>query len=148
MCSRREHAALDGGADAFAELLGERRLCGSIKFQPRRLGHAAVVHDFRWFLVLFSGSEEGQLGGQRNATAMNIKAVIIASCLAVATPAAAQSIGEVVTPNFEHAIPKFLANRWSPWSSIMRRGERRTRAPMPGQPSSTPMLSRASLSRR
>jgi quercetin dioxygenase-like cupin family protein len=36
---------------------------------------------------------------------MNIKAVIIASCLAVATPAAAQSSGEVVTPNFEHAIP-------------------------------------------
>ena len=36
---------------------------------------------------------------------MNIKAVIIASCLAVATPVAAQSRGEVVTPNFEHAIP-------------------------------------------
>ena len=36
---------------------------------------------------------------------MNIKAVIIAACLAVATPAAAQSSGEVVTPNFEHAIP-------------------------------------------
>jgi quercetin dioxygenase-like cupin family protein len=36
---------------------------------------------------------------------MNIKAVIIASCLAVATPAAAQSSGEVVTPNFEHPIP-------------------------------------------
>jgi quercetin dioxygenase-like cupin family protein len=36
---------------------------------------------------------------------MNIKAVIIASCLVVATPAAAQSSGEVATPNFEHAIP-------------------------------------------
>jgi quercetin dioxygenase-like cupin family protein len=36
---------------------------------------------------------------------MNIKAVIIAACLAVATPAAAQSRGEVITPNFEHAIP-------------------------------------------
>jgi quercetin dioxygenase-like cupin family protein len=36
---------------------------------------------------------------------MNIKDVIIAACLAVATPAAAQSRGEVVTPNFEHAIP-------------------------------------------
>jgi quercetin dioxygenase-like cupin family protein len=35
---------------------------------------------------------------------MNIKAVIIAACLAVA-PAAAQSRGEVITPNFEHAIP-------------------------------------------
>src|SRR5258707_15222348 len=35
---------------------------------------------------------------------MNIKAVIIAACLAVATPAAAQSRGEVITPNFEHAI--------------------------------------------
>jgi quercetin dioxygenase-like cupin family protein len=56
-------------------------------------------------LVLFSGSEKGQLSGQRKATAMNIKAVIIASCLAVATPAAAQSSGEMVTPNFEHAIP-------------------------------------------
>jgi quercetin dioxygenase-like cupin family protein len=36
---------------------------------------------------------------------MNIKDVIIAACLAVATPAAAQSRGEVITPNFEHAIP-------------------------------------------
>jgi hypothetical protein len=29
----------------------------------------------------------------------------IAACLAVATPAAAQSPVEAVTPNFEHAIP-------------------------------------------
>jgi quercetin dioxygenase-like cupin family protein len=36
---------------------------------------------------------------------MNFKAVIIAACLAVATPAAAQSRGEVITPNFECAIP-------------------------------------------
>ena len=36
---------------------------------------------------------------------MNIKAVIIAAGLAVATPAAAQSSGEVITPDFEHAIP-------------------------------------------
>jgi quercetin dioxygenase-like cupin family protein len=36
---------------------------------------------------------------------MNIKAVIIAACLAVATPAAAQSRGEVITPNFEHVVP-------------------------------------------
>ena len=36
---------------------------------------------------------------------MNIKAVIIAACLAVATPAAAQSGGEVITPNFQHTIP-------------------------------------------
>jgi quercetin dioxygenase-like cupin family protein len=36
---------------------------------------------------------------------MNIKAVIIAFCLAVMTPAAARSSGEVVTPNFAHAIP-------------------------------------------
>ena len=36
---------------------------------------------------------------------MNIKAVIIAACLAAATPAAAQSRGEVITPNFERAIP-------------------------------------------
>jgi quercetin dioxygenase-like cupin family protein len=36
---------------------------------------------------------------------MNIKAVIVATCLAVATPAVAQSLGEAITPNFEHAIP-------------------------------------------
>ena len=36
---------------------------------------------------------------------MNIKAVIIAACLAVATPAAAQSPGEAITPNFKHTIP-------------------------------------------
>jgi quercetin dioxygenase-like cupin family protein len=36
---------------------------------------------------------------------MNIKAVIIAACLAVATPAAAQSPSEAITPNFKHAIP-------------------------------------------
>ena len=79
---------------------------------------------------------------------MNFKAAIIAACLALATPAAAQSRGEVITPNFEQAIPIFLANRWSPWSSTMRRGERRTRTRVPSQPSSTPMSSRASLSRR
>ena len=87
MRSRRQHAALDGGADGFADLLGERRLRRSIEFQLQRLGHAAVVHVFCWFLVLFSESEEGQIGGQRRATAVNIKAVIIAACLAVATPA-------------------------------------------------------------
>ena len=36
---------------------------------------------------------------------MNIKAVIITACFAVATPAAAQSPGEAITPNFKHAIP-------------------------------------------
>ena len=36
---------------------------------------------------------------------MNIKAVIVAACLALATPAAAQSRGEMITPNFEQAIP-------------------------------------------
>ena len=36
---------------------------------------------------------------------MNFNAVIIAACLAVATPAAAQSSGEAITPNFKHAIP-------------------------------------------
>ena len=68
-------------------------------------GNAAVVHDFCWFLVLFSESEEGQLGGLTRATAMNFKAAIIAACLALATPAAAQSRGEVITPNLEQAIP-------------------------------------------
>jgi quercetin dioxygenase-like cupin family protein len=36
---------------------------------------------------------------------MILRSVIVAACFAVATPAAAQSPGEVVTPNFEHAIP-------------------------------------------
>ena len=36
---------------------------------------------------------------------MDFKAAIIAACLALATPAAAQSRGEVITPNFEQAIP-------------------------------------------
>ena len=36
---------------------------------------------------------------------MNTRSVIAAACVAVATPAAAQSRGEVITPNFEHAIP-------------------------------------------
>ena len=36
---------------------------------------------------------------------MTFKAAIIAACLALATPAAAQSRGEVITPNFEQAIP-------------------------------------------
>ena len=53
MRSRREHVALDGGADAFADLLGERRLRRSIEFQMQWLGHAVVVHDFCWFLVFF-----------------------------------------------------------------------------------------------
>jgi quercetin dioxygenase-like cupin family protein len=38
-------------------------------------------------------------------TIMNLRSVIVAACFAVATPAAAQSPGEVITPNFEHAIP-------------------------------------------
>ncbi|MFZ2082548.1 MAG: hypothetical protein WAV38_39005 [Xanthobacteraceae bacterium] len=41
---------------------------------------------------------------------MNIKAVIIAACLAVATPAAAQSPGEAITPNFKYAIPNIPGN--------------------------------------
>lgn len=36
---------------------------------------------------------------------MNIRSIIAATCVAVATPAAAQSRGEVIAPNFEHAIP-------------------------------------------
>jgi quercetin dioxygenase-like cupin family protein len=36
---------------------------------------------------------------------MNFKAAIIAACPALATPAAAQIRGEVITPNFEQAIP-------------------------------------------
>jgi quercetin dioxygenase-like cupin family protein len=36
---------------------------------------------------------------------MILRSVIVAACFAVATPAAAQSPGEVVTPTFEHTIP-------------------------------------------
>jgi quercetin dioxygenase-like cupin family protein len=36
---------------------------------------------------------------------MNIRSIIAAACVAVATPVAAQSPGEAATRNFEHAIP-------------------------------------------
>lgn len=36
---------------------------------------------------------------------MNLRSVILAVCLVVATPAAAYSADGVITPNFEHAIP-------------------------------------------
>ena len=81
---------------------------------------------------------------------MNIKAVIIAACLAVATPAAAQSRGEVITPNFERAIPNIPGKSlvavvvdYAPGGASHNRRPR-----MPSQPSSTPMSSRAPLSRR
>jgi quercetin dioxygenase-like cupin family protein len=48
---------------------------------------------------------EINLAGERRTTAMTIKSIIIAACLAVATPAAAHGPGEIVTTNFEHAIP-------------------------------------------
>jgi hypothetical protein len=35
---------------------------------------------------------------------MNIRSIIAAAGVAVATPATARSRGEVITPNFEHAI--------------------------------------------
>jgi quercetin dioxygenase-like cupin family protein len=38
-------------------------------------------------------------------TIMSLKSVIVAACIAVAAPAAAQSPGELVTPNFQHALP-------------------------------------------
>jgi quercetin dioxygenase-like cupin family protein len=38
-------------------------------------------------------------------TAMNLRSVFVAACIAVATPATAQSPGELVTPNFQHALP-------------------------------------------
>ena len=54
---------------------------------------------------------------------MNLRSVIVAACLAVATPAAAQSPGEAVTPNFEHAIPNIPGKLLvAVWSSIMHRG--------------------------
>ena len=79
---------------------------------------------------------------------MNIKAAIIAACLAVATPAAAQSPGEAITPNFKHAIPDIpgkslvaLVVDYAPGGA-----SRCTR--MPSQPSSTPTSSRAPSSLR
>lgn len=36
---------------------------------------------------------------------MRLILVIIAACFAMAAPAAAQSSGETVTPNFDHALP-------------------------------------------
>ena len=36
---------------------------------------------------------------------MNMRSIIAAACIALATPAAAQSRGEVATRNFERAIP-------------------------------------------
>jgi quercetin dioxygenase-like cupin family protein len=36
---------------------------------------------------------------------MNLKSILAAACLAVATPAAAQGPGEAVIPNFDRAIP-------------------------------------------
>ena len=79
---------------------------------------------------------------------MNIKDVIVAACLALATPAAAQSRGEVITPNFEQAIPNIPGKSLVAVVVDYAPGERRTRTRMPSQPSSTPMSSRASLSRR
>jgi hypothetical protein len=79
---------------------------------------------------------------------MNIKAALIAACLAVATPAAAQSRGEVITPNFERAIPNIPGKSLVAVVVDYAPGERRTRTRTPSQPSSTPMSSRAPLSRR
>lgn len=36
---------------------------------------------------------------------MNPRFLVVAACLAVTTPAAAHDPGEIVTPNFQHAIP-------------------------------------------
>ena len=66
--SRREHAALDGGPDAFADLLGQRRLCRSIKLQPQRLGHTPWYTIFvrSWYFFMDHGN--GTYGGQRSTT--------------------------------------------------------------------------------
>ena len=52
----REHTARYGGADAFVDLLGQRRLRRSIEFQRQRLAHAPMVHEFCQFLVLLRNS--------------------------------------------------------------------------------------------
>jgi quercetin dioxygenase-like cupin family protein len=69
------------------------------------LAMASVVHDFCRFLVLLSAPGQGRLGRQKRTTIINLRFVIIAACLAVATSAATQTPGEAFTPNFEHAIP-------------------------------------------
>jgi hypothetical protein len=92
-CEKLDATSLSGGG---------LRLRTSIEFQGQRLGH-------RWYTIFvsfwYSRSAKVQLGGQGRTTAMNVRSGLVAACLAVATPAAAQTRGEVVTPNFEHAIP-------------------------------------------
>ena len=149
--SRGEHAALDGGPDTFADLLGQRRLRRSIKLQPQRLGHTFLVHDFCAFLVLFCGPRYEHLLMQRR-TPMKIPFIFGAACAAIAIaaamPAAAHGIGETVTPHFEQAITNIPGSHWSPWSLTMRRAERRLRTSTPNRPLSSATSCLAKLNRR
>jgi hypothetical protein len=76
---------------------------------------------------------------------MNIKAVIIVACLAVATPAVAQSRGEVITPNFERAIPNIPGKSLVAVVVDYAPGGASHPHTHASQPSSTPMSSRAPL---
>lgn len=56
--ARCEHTTLNRHADAFSDLLSQRRLRRAVEFQLKRLGHGLVVRDFCAFLVLFSDPAE------------------------------------------------------------------------------------------
>jgi hypothetical protein len=79
---------------------------------------------------------------------MNIKAVIIAACLAVATPADAQSSGEAITPNFKHTIANIPGKSLVALVVDYAPGAPRARTRMPSRPSSMPTSSRAPSSLR
>ena len=79
---------------------------------------------------------------------MNIKAGIIAACLALATPAAAQSRGEEITPNFEQVIPNIPGKSWVAVVVDYAPGGASHSHTHAKSAFITPMPSRASLSRR
>ena len=79
---------------------------------------------------------------------MKIKAVIIAACLAVATPAAAQSPGEAITPNFKHAIPNIPGKSLAALVVDYAPGGASRSHTHASRPSSTPTSSRAPSSLR
>ena len=51
--SRRQHTAFDGGRDALADLLGQRRLPGPIELQFQRLSHTLLGTRFLSLLGTF-----------------------------------------------------------------------------------------------
>ena len=154
--SRCEHAALDGGADAFADLLGQRRLRRSIKLQLQRLGHAALVHDFCAFLVLFSGPKKGIYTGQgktgeephhEDANLSSAQHAPLSPSPLLRLPPRMVSAKKSRRTS-SRRYPTFPASRWSPWSSTMRRAGPRLRISTQNRPSSSPMSFRDKSNRR